>query len=51
MLYLFPSLSSDDELELEFTGEYEKQEVRKHIFKYSNENMNYFFLVNERECR
>lgn len=40
--YIFSVTSSDDELELEFTGEYEKQEVRKHIFKYSNENMNYF---------
>lgn len=45
--YIFSVTSSDDELELEFTGEYEKQEVRKHIFKYSNENMNYFFLVND----
>ena len=45
--YIFSVTSSDDELELEFTGEYEKQEVRKHIFKYSNENMNYFFLAND----
>ena len=45
--YIFSVTSSDDELELESTGEYEKQEVRKLIFKYSNENMNYFFMVND----
>ncbi|MGB4846663.1 MAG: NUDIX domain-containing protein [Saprospiraceae bacterium] len=45
--FIFSVTSSDDELNLKFlNGEYKKEEVREHIFKYFN-SRNYFFLVNE----
>jgi len=45
--FIFSVTSSDDELNLKFLdGEYKKEEIREHIFKYFN-SRNYFFLVNE----
>jgi S-adenosylhomocysteine hydrolase/8-oxo-dGTP pyrophosphatase MutT (NUDIX family) len=44
--FIFSVTSSDDEMELNFIkGEYEYSEVKKNIFKCSNNN-NFFFLVN-----